>query len=136
MNRVELIGRLTRDVDFRETESVKLARFAIAIDRGKDKDGKDRGADFPPVVCFGSLANVASKYLHKGSNVGVEGHIQTGSYEKDGQKVYTVEIIADKLEFLDPKESGSAPAPSAAAPASASASPAGTSRYDDDDIPF
>ena len=134
MNRVELIGRLTRDVDFRETESVKLARFAIAIDRGKDKDGKDRGADFPPIVCFGSLANVASKYLHKGSNVGVEGHIQTGSYEKDGQKVYTVEIIADKLEFLDPKESGFAPAPSAAAPASAS--PAGTSRYDDDDIPF
>ena len=103
MNSVNLIGRITRDPDVRyiQQSNTAVARFAIAIDRGKDKDGKDRGADFPNIICFGKVAELAEKYLKKGLLVGINGHIQTGSYDRDGQKVYTTDVVADRLDFIE-----------------------------------
>lgn len=103
MNSVNLIGRMTRNPEIRYTESqMAVCRFSIAIDRGKDRDGNDRGADFPNIVVFGKAAENCEKYLAKGRKVGIAGHIQTGSFtNKDGIKVYTTDIIADRVEFID-----------------------------------
>ena len=103
MNSVSLIGRLTRDPEVRygAASQTAVARFSIAIDRGRDRDGNDRGADYPNIVCFGKTAELVEKYLGKGRLVGITGRIQTGSYEKDGKKVYTTEVLADRVEFLD-----------------------------------
>ena len=103
MNQVSLIGRLTRDPDVRygaETQRA-VARFTIAIDRGKDKNGNDLGADFPSIVCFGKTAELCERYLKKGRMVGITGRLQTGKYEKNGQTVYTTDVLADRVEFLD-----------------------------------
>ena len=101
MNSVQLVGNLTRDPQTNYVSDTQMAvcRFAVAISRGKDK-----GADYPNVVVFGKQAENCEKYLHKGSKVAVEGRIQTGSYEKsDGTKVYTTDVIANRIEFLTPK---------------------------------
>ena len=105
MNSVNLIGRLTKDPELRYTPSqVAVARFSVAIDRGKDKNGENRGADFPNIVAFGKTAETCSKYLSKGRQVGIQGHIQTGSYEKqDGTKVYTTDVVADRIHFIGNK---------------------------------
>lgn len=102
MNNVTLIGRLTRDPDVRATQSgMTIARFSLAVDR----TGKDGGADFPNVVCFGKTAENVGRYMGKGRLVGVIGRLQTGSYQKqDGTKVYTTDVIADRVEFLDKAE--------------------------------
>lgn len=98
MNSVSLIGRLTRDPDVRTTQSgTTVARFSIAIDSGF---GDNKRTDFPSIVCFGKTAEICEKYLSKGSQVGVTGRLQTGSYEKDGTKFYTTDVIADRVEFL------------------------------------
>ena len=97
-NVVVLIGRLTRDPDVRTTQSgTTVARFSIAIDSGF---GDNKRTDFPSIVCFGKTAEICEKYLSKGSQVGVTGRLQTGSYEKDGTKFYTTDVIADRVEFL------------------------------------
>ncbi len=122
MNSVQLIGRLTREpqVTYKEDRSISFARFSIAIDRGKDK-----GADFPNIVCFGKTAELVDKYVHKGKLVGITGRIQTGSYEKDGSKVYTTDVVADRVEFLSREEN------TPDEPASE-----GFTQLDMDDIPF
>lgn len=99
MNTVILIGRLTKDPEVRYTESqLALARFSIAVNR----EGKDKGTDFLSIVVFGKLAENCERYLSKGRRVAIQGSIQTGSYtNKDGNKVYTTEIIANKVEFLE-----------------------------------
>ena len=147
MNQVSLIGRLTRDPEVRygQTSQTAVARFSIAIDRGKDRDGNDRGADFPNIVCFGKTAELVEKYLGKGRLVGITGRIQTGSYEKDGKKVYTTEVLAERVEFLDrgdraqeggaASSGGFAAVPSAPAEA-APAVPEGFAQLTDDDYPF
>ena len=103
MNSVQLIGRLTRDPELRYTQSQKaVCKFTIAIDRGKDK-----GADFIPIVVWDRTAEVAEKYLKKGRQVAIEGRIQTGSYQKDdGTKVYTTDVVAHRVHFIydRPKE--------------------------------
>lgn len=106
MNVVTLIGNLTKDPEVRYTESnMAIARFSIAINRGKDKNGEDRGADFPNIVVFGKQAENCERYLAKGRKVAVQGRIQTGSYtNKDGNKVYTTDVIADRVEFLGSAE--------------------------------
>ena len=106
MNSVNLIGRLTKDPDISYTTSqVCVAKFTVAINRGKDKNGNDAGADYPSVKAFGKTGELVEKYLGKGRLVGITGHIQTGSYEnKEGHKVYTTDVIADKVEFLDKGE--------------------------------
>lgn len=100
MNHVTIIGRLTADPQVRYTqEGTAVASFTIAIDRGKDK-----GADFPRVVAFGKTAENVGKYTEKGKRVAVEGSIHTGSYDRNGEKVYTTDVNAFRVEFLDWKE--------------------------------
>jgi len=107
MNNWVGIGRVTKDIEVKWSESgTAMARFNIAIDRGKDKDGQSRGTDFPPILAFGKTAELCGKYLSKGKLVGIQGHIQTGSYEKNGQKVYTTDVFADRVEFLEWGEKG------------------------------
>lgn len=93
------IGRLTRDPDVRYNPNtqVAVARFTIAIDSGY---GDNKRTDFPSIVVFGKMAEVVEKYLKKGSQVAVQGRLQTGSYEKDGMRHYTTDIIASNIEFL------------------------------------
>lgn len=97
MNNVVLIGRLTRDPELRWSNDLAVARFSVAVDR----NGKDKGTDFPSIVVFGKQAENCEKYLAKGRKVAIQGHIQTGSYEKDGRKVYTTDVVADRVEFLE-----------------------------------
>lgn len=107
MNSVNLIGRLTKDVDLRYTQSgLAVGRFSIAIDRPK-KDGQSNGADFPNCVAYGKTAETLANYVHKGEMVGVTGCIRTGSYtNKDGQKVYTTDVSVASVQFLNPRSSG------------------------------
>jgi len=108
MNNVTLLGRLTRDPECRYTQSQKaFCRFTVAVDRGKDRDGNDKGADFIPVVVWDRQAETCEKYLSKGRQVAIEGRIQTGSYAKDdGTKVYTTDVIANRVEIIDWPEKG------------------------------
>ena len=112
MNSVNLIGRLTKDVEvrsFSETQT-SVCRFSIAIDRGKDKEGKSRGTDFPNILCFGKTAENMERYTSKGMLLGIQGKIQTGNYEKDGKKFYTTEVLAERIEYLSfPKENEEKP---------------------------
>lgn len=110
MNIVALIGNLTRDPEVRYTnDHMAIASFSIAINRPPKKDGSDGGADFPRVTVFGKQAENCERFLHRGSKVGIVGKIQTGSYEKDGQRVYTTDIVADRVEFLGrPQEANAA----------------------------
>lgn len=100
MNRVILIGRLTRDPEVRGEGEKKSARFTLAVDRG----GKDAGADFIGCVAFRKTAELLEQYITKGNRIGVEGRINTGSYtNKDGNKVYTTDVLVDRMEFLEGK---------------------------------
>lgn len=98
MNNFKGIGRITKDIECRYNSNTQMAvaRFSLAIDRGKDK-----GTDFIPCVAFGKTAENLEKYSGKGLRVAVDGRIQTGSYEKNGQKFYTTDVIADRIEFID-----------------------------------
>lgn len=99
MNICSLIGRLTADpkMSYIGGSQMAICKFTLAVDR----NGKDKGADFPRVTVFGKQAESCEKYLAKGRQVGIVGRIQTGGYEKsDGTKVYTTDVIADRVEFL------------------------------------
>ena len=110
MNQVNLVGRLTKDPEVRYTSSqMAVARFTVAVDRQKDKSGEQK-TDFISTVCFGKTAELVERYLGKGRLVGVTGSIQTGSYEKDGRKVYTTDVVADRVEFLDKGDTAGKPA--------------------------
>ena len=103
MNSVVLIGRLTRDPEVRYTASTQMAvaTFTVAIDRPV-RGGGEKQTDFPRVTVFGKQAENCEKYLAKGRLVGVQGRIQTGSYQnKDGVTVYTTDVVADRVEFLE-----------------------------------
>ena len=136
MNNVVLIGRLTRDPDVRYTASqLCVARFSLAVNRPNSKDGQ-QAADFPNVVVFGKQAENCERYLQKGRLVGVQGRIQTGSYDKpDGSKVYTTDVVADRVEFL---EWGDRPASNAGTSNSFGDAgiPDGFQAIEDEDIPF
>ncbi len=101
MNKFIGIGRLTRDVELTKTPSdISVAKFTLAINRSyKDDKGNDQ-ADFLPVVVWRNQAENCAKYLSKGSQCAVTGTIQTRSYEKDGEKKYVTEVVADNVEFL------------------------------------
>ncbi|MCB6475581.1 single-stranded DNA-binding protein [Emergencia timonensis] len=103
MNNVTLIGRLTKDPEIRYTSGTQMAvaTFTVAIDRPV-RAGGDKQTDFPRVTCFGKQAENCERYLAKGRLVGVQGRIQTGSYQnKDGVTVYTTDVVADRVEFLE-----------------------------------
>lgn len=105
MNKVCLCGRLVRDPEERSTTNgMTITRYTIAVDRrGKKKDG-EQTADFIPCVAFDKSGEFAAKYFHKGTKVLVSGRIQTGSYtNKDGNKVYTTEVIVEEQEFAESK---------------------------------
>jgi len=110
MNRVTLVGRLTKDIELRTTTGgTPTCNFNIAVDRGKNKDGV-RVSDFPAIVAWNKTAELCARYLHKGDRVGIDGSIQTRNYEKDGRKVYITEVVAHSIEFLTPKGQSAAPA--------------------------
>lgn len=102
MNNVILIGRLVREPELRYTSGSQMAvcRFTLAIDR-RVKQGEEKKTDFPNIICFGKTAENCEKFLAKGRKVAVQGRLQTGSYEKDGVKHYTTDVIADNVEFLE-----------------------------------
>ena len=103
MNRVMLIGRLTRDLEVRNTPSgASVLRFSVAVDR-RVQAGSEPQADFINCVAWNKTAELMAQYLHKGSKVAVEGRIQTGSYDKEGTRVYTTDVVAERVQFLDPK---------------------------------
>ena len=109
MNHVTLMGRLTRDPEVRYTSgenSMAVARYTLAVDRGIKKQA-EQSADFIQCVAFSKAAEFAEKYMHQGMRMLVSGSIQTGSYQnKDGQTVYTTDIIVDDQEFADSKGQG------------------------------
>lgn len=99
MNSVNLIGRLTRDpeIAYGGESQTAVCKFSIAIDRPT----KEKATDYPRIVVFGKTAENCSKYLAKGRMVGIVGHIQTGSYKnKNGDTVYTTDVVADRVKFL------------------------------------
>lgn len=100
MNSVNLLGRLTKDPETYEPKTkdgVLIAKFTLAVNRDAEN------ADFIRCTTFGKTAETAAKYLRKGVMIGVSGRIQTGSYEKDGQTIYTTEVVADRFFFAEKK---------------------------------
>lgn len=127
MNSVILIGRITKDIELRYTNGenqIAVASFTVAVDRMKNDE-----TDFTRVTVFGKTAENTANYLHKGSRVGIQGRLQTGSYkDKDGKTVYTTDVIADRVEFLDTREKSEELEPEAP--------PIEQFSYIDEDVPF
>ena len=109
MNKVILMGRLTRDAEVRYSQgdaSTAVARFTLAVDRRFKRDGDEQTADFINCVAFGRTGEFLERYGRKGTKFLVEGRIQTGSYtNKDGQRVYTTDVVVENLEFAESKAS-------------------------------
>ena len=107
LNKVILMGRLTRDPELRTTpQGVSVCTFSIAVDRGYVRQGEERQADFINVVAWRSTAEFVSKYFIKGQMIAVVGRIQTRNYDdKDGKKVYVTEVVADNVEFIGSRNS-------------------------------
>lgn len=104
MNKVILMGRLTRDPETRNTNGLAITRYTLAVDRRYKDENGETGADFLNIVAFGKAAEFADKYFRKGTKVLVNGRIQTGSYtNKDGNKVYTTDIVVEDQEFAESK---------------------------------
>lgn len=102
MNKVVLIGRLTKDIELKYTPNgVAVASFYLAVNRNFTNSQGEREADFIPVQVWRGVAENCAKYLKKGRLVAVSGRIQTGSYEQDGQRRYTWEVVADEVQFLE-----------------------------------
>ncbi len=107
MNRVILMGRLTRDPEIRYSQgesATAVARYTLAVDRRFNRNGDENNADFIGCVAFGKQAEFAERYLHKGIKMLVTGRIQTGSYtNKDGVRVYTTDVVVEDQEFAESK---------------------------------
>ncbi len=113
MNKAILMGRLTRDPEVRYSQNsdspMAIARYTLAVDRrfNRNNGGNEQNADFINCVAFGKAGEFAEKYFHKGIKIAVSGRIQTGSYtNKDGQKVYTTEVVVEDQEFAESKNAG------------------------------
>ena len=107
MNSVVLIGRLTKDVDLRYSNNqTAVGRFSLAVDR----HDKDKNCDFISCIAFGKSAENLEKYVKKGNKVAINGRIQTGSYKnKEGRQVYTTDVVAERVEFIESKQNPQAP---------------------------
>lgn len=107
MNKVILMGRLTRDPEVRYSQgeqSTAVARYTLAVDRRFRRDNDQQTADFIGCVAFGRQGEFAEKYLRKGTKIAITGRIQTGSYtNRDGQKVYTTDVVVEEQEFAESK---------------------------------
>ncbi|GMB00410.1 single-stranded DNA-binding protein [Pelosinus sp. IPA-1] len=134
MNKVIIVGRLTRDPDVRYTQTGKaVASFSVAVDTGY---GENKRADFIPVVVWDKLAEVCGNNLTKGRRVLVEGRLQIRDYEKDGQKRRAADVVAQNIEFLDTKQAVSNPAAAPAKTAGYDTSSFGTEVFPEEEIPF
>ena len=127
MNKVILMGRLTRDAEIRYSQgesATAIARFSLAVDRRFRRDGDDQNTDFINCVAFGRTAEFLERFGRKGTKFVLEGRIQTGSYNnKDGQKVYTTDVVVENIEFAESKNSsGSGGSTNQPAPAPSSSS--------------
>jgi len=132
MNKVIIVGRLTRDPELRYTQTGKaVTSFSVAVDTGF---GENKRTDFVPVISWEKLAETCSNNLTKGRRILVEGRLQIRDYEKDGQKRRTADVVAQNIEFLDNKQSsGSIAAPSASG---YDMSSFGTEVFPEEEIPF
>ena len=114
MNKVMLVGRLTRDPNVRYSQgenAMCIARFTLAVDRrrSRNQDNSGQTADFISCVAFGRTGEFVEKYAHKGTKFGIVGRIQTGSYQnKDGQTVYTTDVVVEEIEFGESKNAAQA----------------------------
>ena len=119
MNRVVLIGRLTKDPEVRYSQGkdpVAVARYTLAVEKRYSRD-LEQTADFIPCVTFGKAAEFAARYLARGMRIAVEGRIATGSYvNKSGQKIYTMEVVAESHEFADARRAKAQEADKSEAP--------------------
>jgi len=138
MNKVILIGRLCADPEVRYSQNenqTAVARYRLAVDRRFKREG-DQTADFIPCVAFGKAAQFAEYYLHRGTKIIITGRIQTGSYtNKDGQKIYTTDVVVEEQEFAESKGASSGnggTAPQAADPDGFMSLPDGI----DEELPF
>ena len=127
MNKVILMGRITRDAEIRYTQGEKstaIARFSLAVDRRFKKDNDEQNTDFISCIAFGKIAEFLEKFGRKGTKFVVDGRIQTGSYNnKDGQNVYTTDVVVENIEFAESKNSsGSGGSTNQPAPAPSSSS--------------
>ena len=145
MNKFILMGRLTRDPEVRYSQgenSMAIARYTIAVDRRVRRDGDQQTADFINCVAFGRSGEFAEKYFHKGIKIAVTGRIQTGSYtNKDGQRVYTTDVIVEEQEFAESKSASASNAGAAAANGNAAGSAIGDGFMNlpdgiDEELPF
>jgi single-strand DNA-binding protein len=121
MNKVILMGRLTRDPEVRYSQgdnATAVARYTLAVDRRFNRNNDEQTADFINCVAFGRSGEFAEKYLHKGTKIAITGRIQTGSYtNKDGVKVYTTDVVVEDQEFAESKNSAGSADNSGFAPA-------------------
>lgn len=117
MNKVILLGRLTRDPEVRYTQgadSMCVARYTLAVDRRFKRENDQQTADFIGCIAFGKNAEFAEKYFKQGTKIAITGRIQTGSYtNKDGQKVYTTDVVIEEQEFAESKKDSQDNAPAA-----------------------
>lgn len=114
MNNVNILGRLTRDPEVRYTANTQTAnaRFVVAVNRKLSKEKRQEAenngyptADFISCMAWGKTAENIGNYLKKGQRIAVSGHIQTGSYEKDGQRIYTTDVVVDSFDFIESNSS-------------------------------
>lgn len=114
MNNVSLMGRLTKDADLRYASNTEMAilRFNVAVDRKLSKEKRMEAennnqptADFINCIAFGKTAEIIGQYFGKGNKIAITGHIQTGSYEKDGQRIYTTDVVVDSFDFVESNSS-------------------------------
>ena len=142
MNKVILMGRLTRDPEVRYgagENSTAVARYTIAVDRRFKRDG-EQSTDFISCVTFGRNAEFVEKYLHQGTKIVLTGRIQTGSYtNRDGQKVYTTDIVVEEQEFAESKAAGNGGQNNYSRPSAATSDADGFMNIPDgidDELPF
>ena len=134
MNKVILIGRISSDIDVRQTQSgTSTATFSVAVDRNMGA-GKEKAADFIRCVAWGKTSEFLARYFSKGKQIALEGNIKTGSYEKDGVKHYTTDVWVDKVEFVGSKGDGGQQTQTAPAQTAAPTAPVETPT--DVDVPF
>ena len=142
MNKVILMGRLTRDPEVRYSQgenATAVARYTLAVDRRYNRNNDEQSADFINCVAFGRNGEFAEKYLRKGTKIVVTGRIQTGSYtNKDGVKVYTTDVVVEEQDFAESKNNSSAGNGSNSAPATQDTSDGFMNIPDgiDEELPF
>ena len=137
MNKVILMGRLTKDPDIRGEGTSICARYTLAVDRKYSKNNEEKQTDFINCVVFSKGAEFAEKYFKKGTKVLITGRIQTGSYtNKDGAKVYTTDIVCEEQEFAESKGAGNGENSQENAPNSNDNDFMSISDAEKDDMPF